>query len=108
MKSRDGHHGRLTHINNQISTLLYESNNATIVGKLPKKMFERQWKQFSLVHGDILIYVANDTLAMKNAKGTFNEQASQKRKLLNKINYYLTNEAMNNKQIQSSPTKAKP
>lgn len=107
VKSRSGHQGRLTHINNQISTLLYDSNNVTIVRELPKEMFERQWKRFSLVHGDILIYVANDTLAMTNAKATFNEQASRRRKLLNKINNYLSNEAMSNKQIQSIPTKAK-
>ena len=39
-------------------------------------MFERQLQRFSLVHEDILIYVANDTLAVRNAKAAFNEQAS--------------------------------
>ena len=106
VKSRSGHQGHLTYIDNQISTLLYDSNNVTIVREL-KEMFEGQWEQFSLVHEKILIYIAYDTLAVTNTKATFNEQASARAELLDKINNYLSNEAMKNEQIQSSPTKAK-
>ena len=105
MKSRSGHQEHLTYIDNQISTLLYDSNNVTIVREL-KEMFERQWERFSL-HDNILIYTANDILALTNAKATFNEKASPRAELLDNINNYLSNKAMNNEQIQSSPTKAK-
>ena len=39
VKSRSGHQGNLTHINNRISTLLYDCSNITTVTEL----FERQW-----------------------------------------------------------------
>ena len=106
VKPRSGHQGRLMHINNQISTLLYDSSNITAVREL-KEMFERQWERFRLVHEDILIYIGNDTSAVANAEATFNEQASRRVELLDKISNYLSNKATDNEQIQSSLSKAK-
>jgi hypothetical protein len=77
VKSRSGHQGRLTHINNQISTLLYDSSNITAVKEL-REVFERQWERFSLVHEDILIHIGNDTSAVANVDATFNEQANRR------------------------------
>lgn len=107
MKSRSGHQGRLTHINNQISPLLYDSNNIAVVQEL-REIFERQWERFTLVHEDILIYVANDSLAVANAKATFNEQANRRAELLEKISQYLSNEvATNGERKQSNLSRTK-
>jgi hypothetical protein len=70
-------------------------------------MFERQWERFSLVHEDILVYIGNDTSAVANVEATFNEQASRRAELLDKISNYLSNKATDNEQIQSSLSKAK-
>lgn len=101
MKSRSGHQGRLTHLSNQISPLLYDSNNVAVVREL-REIFERQWERFTLMHEDILIYVANDSLAVANAKATFNEQANRRAKLLDKISQYLSNEAVTNSERKQS------
>jgi uncharacterized lipoprotein YddW (UPF0748 family) len=72
-----------------------------------REMFEQQWERFSLIHEDILIYIGNDTSAVATAEATFNEQASRRAEVLDKISNYLSNKATDNEQIQSSLSRAK-
>ena len=65
-RSRSGHQGHLTELNNKISVLLFDAKNEDAV-KEQVKLFNTQWERSSLVHHEILLLANHNQISVANA-----------------------------------------
>ena len=87
-RSRRGHQGHLTELNNKISSvLLHETYNVDSVKEL-LELFNRQWERFNLVHNEVLLFADNDHSTVASAMHAYKEQFAKKTELLNKVSQY--------------------
>ena len=87
-RSRSGHQGHLTELNNKISVLLYDTYNVDSVKEL-LELFNRQWERFNLVHNEVLLFADNDHSTVASAMHAYKAQFARKTELLNKVSQYL-------------------
>ena len=87
-RSRSGHQGYLTVLYKKISILLSDTKHAREVKEL-RDIINREWDRFTFIHDEILACVAEDTLAIENARLLFGEQAQKRTALLNTVSQYL-------------------
>ena len=92
-RSRSGHQGHLRDLNDKISVLLNNTNNAEVVKEL-SELFKRQRKRFSLVHEEIMLFASRGTSAVSSATHVCKDQFVRKTKLLEKVNNYLQAESI--------------
>ena len=76
-RSRSGHQGHLTELNNKISVFLFDAKNEEAVKELVK-LFNRQWERSSLVHHEILLFANHNQLNVANATQVYEEQVAKK------------------------------
>ena len=87
-RSRSGHQGHLTELNNKISVLLYDSKNVEAVKELVE-LFNRQWERFNLIHNEILLFADHEPSTVASAMHAYDDQLARKTELLNKVTNYL-------------------
>ena len=91
-RSKSGHQERLTELNNKISVLLFDAKNEDAVKELVK-LFNRQWKRFSLVHDEILLFANHNKPCVASAIQVYKEQVAKSTELFNKVSQYLQSHA---------------
>ncbi len=87
-RSRSGHQGHLTELNNKISVLLYDSKNVEAVKELVE-LFNRQWERFNLIHNEILLFADREPSTVASVMHAYDDQLARKTELLNKVTNYL-------------------
>ncbi len=104
-RSRSGHQGHLTELNNKISVLLYDSKNVEAVKELVE-LFNRQWEWFNLIHNEILLFADHKPSTIASVMHAYDDQLARKTELLNTVTNYLQSRERENPLLDDLETRS--